>query len=327
MELINDFSQRSLAKQDIHLLRDMARYLGVASPTSKKKEQLIADILDIVYGKAMPQVKNLNRGRPAKNQVSYTSPSYQFGEFGMPKMQPGLQVASPGQSYQSDALSAPMRGVVVKQDGKYYIRKYRFVQSVGDVKLTEKQLKDNDLKVNDVVDYIKQDGKLLILSQNAVVEQALQVDQDIVPGKRNLVYVTCLQDKQIVLGKLAGYDQCLFLPSNSLNKFAGENLTIMPCDYSNDNELLNSFFACCDVASFYAGLNKSVVLVCDNILNIITALKQYDAQQSERLERQVLACIEKLVTSGITFVALMPQIIKNAAGNLSQLFDNIVNNV
>ncbi|MFA5676745.1 MAG: hypothetical protein WDA65_09555, partial [Christensenellales bacterium] len=46
-------------------LRDIARELGVASPTSLKRDMLIEAICDIVTGKTLPSPKSL-RGRPTK---------------------------------------------------------------------------------------------------------------------------------------------------------------------------------------------------------------------------------------------------------------------
>ena len=55
----------NLNELNIFALRDLARKTGVSSPTSKKKEVLIKEIVEIVSGKKEPQIKT-KQGRPPK---------------------------------------------------------------------------------------------------------------------------------------------------------------------------------------------------------------------------------------------------------------------
>ena len=57
--------KENLEELNIFALRDLARKTGVASPTSKKKEVLIKEIVEIVSGKKEPQIKT-KQGRPPK---------------------------------------------------------------------------------------------------------------------------------------------------------------------------------------------------------------------------------------------------------------------
>lgn len=54
-----------LNELNIFALRDLARKTGVSSPTSKKKEQLITEIIEIVSGQKSPTDKS-KQGRPPK---------------------------------------------------------------------------------------------------------------------------------------------------------------------------------------------------------------------------------------------------------------------
>ena len=68
-----------LEEFNIFALREFARQTGVKSPTSKKKEQLIKEITEILSGAKKPEVSNSKQGRPPKN-VGYDV--YQvFGKF------------------------------------------------------------------------------------------------------------------------------------------------------------------------------------------------------------------------------------------------------
>lgn len=66
--MINDYEFEKLQDLRIHELRDLARKIGVRSPTSQKKEALIEKILEIISGESQPYVANTKQGRPAKSQ-------------------------------------------------------------------------------------------------------------------------------------------------------------------------------------------------------------------------------------------------------------------
>jgi len=59
-------TEQQLNEYSIYMLREVARNVGVASPTSKKKQQLIKEILEITEGKKAPTEKT-KQGRPPKN--------------------------------------------------------------------------------------------------------------------------------------------------------------------------------------------------------------------------------------------------------------------
>ncbi len=52
----------------IHELRDLARKMGVHSPTTLKKEEIISEILELLSGTKAPYVKTSKQGRPPRNQ-------------------------------------------------------------------------------------------------------------------------------------------------------------------------------------------------------------------------------------------------------------------
>lgn len=58
--------EQNLNELNIFALRDFARRTGVSSPTSKKKEVLIKEIVEIVSGKKQPTQAKTKQGRPPK---------------------------------------------------------------------------------------------------------------------------------------------------------------------------------------------------------------------------------------------------------------------
>ena len=58
--------ERGLNTLSIYSLRSMARKVGVVAPTTKKKDQLISEILNILNGNQEPTLPKTKQGRPPK---------------------------------------------------------------------------------------------------------------------------------------------------------------------------------------------------------------------------------------------------------------------
>ena len=65
--MINQFNKESLEKLGIFELRNLAREIGVYSPTIYKKQELISKILSIVNGQETPHIAKTKQGRPPKS--------------------------------------------------------------------------------------------------------------------------------------------------------------------------------------------------------------------------------------------------------------------
>lgn len=60
-------TREELNELSIFALREFARRTGVYAPTSKKKDELINDIIDISEGRKQPYIAKTKQGRPPKN--------------------------------------------------------------------------------------------------------------------------------------------------------------------------------------------------------------------------------------------------------------------
>lgn len=58
--------ENKLNELNIFALRDLGRRMGVSSPTSKKKEELIKGIVEILSGQTQPNLNKTKQGRPPK---------------------------------------------------------------------------------------------------------------------------------------------------------------------------------------------------------------------------------------------------------------------
>ena len=67
----SNISVEALQKLGIYELRNLARQIGVYSPTRFKKEDLIEKIMAIVQGVDAPYKRKTNQGRPAKQMAGF----------------------------------------------------------------------------------------------------------------------------------------------------------------------------------------------------------------------------------------------------------------
>ena len=327
---INEFSSRELQKMDIHELRVLARQVGVSSPTSKKKADLIDCIVAIIVGKAVPEFKNINRGRPAKQTVSTYivadisnyKPIFAINEF-----EDDFMVASPSGDYALNKRNAVVNGVVTKLDDGMYLKKFKFADTLDDAVLSQEIQNLYNLKENDVVTYAKTNASVDIHTINgkpASAEGKIKVaEKDIVLGKRNIVFVSSLTDKRNLVLSLQNYGRLIYLPGNSVPVITSPTTITIPLSSFTDDEIINNFCSSCDVAQFYKKSGGNVIFVSDNFLSVISAVKQFEYEKSVQLEQELFSKIQSLINQGITFIGIVPDTLKNVFSGLSTTFDNI----
>jgi hypothetical protein len=327
----NNFSNRELQQMDIHKLRNLARQVGVASPTSKKKAQLIDEIVSIITGKASPELKNINRGRPAKNgglfSARTTEPTISAFSTTFEEQANKNYVASPTEEYVINRKYSEINGVVTTIGDEVYLKKFKFADTLDDAKLGESVISKYKLKENDVVSYIKYNGKVTITKVNGkpveIMGEIAVGGKVIELGKRNIVFIDSIDNKKEIIDALASNLKVILLPSNNLLTFEDGQVLMLEVNSSSDQETLNNFFASVDIALFYKKSGQNVAFVSDNWLNIISAIKQFEYNQAISIEKQVFYSIQKLVDNGITFVGIIPSSLKSVFTNLATSFDNI----
>lgn len=322
MNSIKDFTSRELQLMDIHALRNLARSIGVSSPTTKSKGNLITDITDIVSGKALPQYKNVNRGRPAKQAVNKLVLARAMSAFSDNIFEASSYAASPTEEYKVDGT---LSGVVcLNANGSAEIKKLKFANSSTDVQISSQMVADYKLKENDVVSYNLTSKGATILAVNGksfVSNTKILGDKKIKISAKNIAFVDLAQKKEQIISGLAGLGRVIYLPSSSAIIVKNPMVVTINNSTLTGIELINSFCASLDVALFYSSAGANVSLVADNFLSVISAIKQHEA--SEELEAEVLSKINTLAAANITFVGIIPSSLKNTFTSLGIAFDNI----
>lgn len=300
MDYSINFAKFDLQRKDIHELRNLARSIGVAQPTSKKKDVLVRDIISIITGKEEPEYKNANRGRPAKN-ADYFYPQ------GV--LQLNMQAASRASAY---AEQVQHTGVVVLNSSGAKIKKLRFVDSADDVQVDDLLVKKYKLKDNDIVNYELVNKQVCITKINdqnvkKVSSCARVQGKKLVYGATNLLKVDALEQKQKIVEELQG--KKLVLPESNIETYASQNTTVLPVPQIDDKSILSSFVSAISMASFYQKSGENTVLILTNYLNLISSIKNAQVQE---LGLQIKEYLQRFVVAGGTFVAFVPTIVESS---------------
>lgn len=175
---INQYTREELMKLGIYELRQVGRQVGVPSPTSLKKNDLIDYILSIVYGEADKTVQGKTRGRPAKSaQKSYQKFIDLIDKIEAPKVQSTFisfededfdrsfsylknlsKVASPGEEYRNDAEPENeltlKKGIVCFTENGFVARRLKFIDNPYDAKINKDVVEKYGLREDDVIEYL-----------------------------------------------------------------------------------------------------------------------------------------------------------------------------
>lgn len=175
----NAYTREDLLKLGIYDLREIGREVGVPSPTTLKKQDLVNYIVGIIYGTEQKKQDGNLRGRPARSkQKSYQKFVDLIDKLDSPKINSSfidktndffdnsfsftdtlsVKVASPSQEYSNDALEQNelvlSKGVVCIANSGFVVRKLRYVESVSDTKIPEKLAREYNLQEDDMIDYL-----------------------------------------------------------------------------------------------------------------------------------------------------------------------------
>ena len=167
------FNRDGLSALSIYELRGLARSLGVVSPTSKDKQEIVEEILQIIYGENYESLENLTKGRPVKNRRD----TDWLGVFGTGDLEGNMYekldrnfmgshsfVATPVEEYRNDANPSSNGkdfGVIVCENYQFYIKSFRGAGTHLAVKVPYELIEKNKLKAGDIVDYELKNGKVI----------------------------------------------------------------------------------------------------------------------------------------------------------------------
>ena len=144
------FTRESLDEMNIHQLREFGRRMGLSSPSSLKREDLVKQILDVQSGAVKPAPRS-NRGRPPKT----------FDDVTLLTADPILSDVAPSiedddvvpEKEESGAITEEEReGILeIHANGYGFARVKNFESGRGDVYVSQQLIKSLRLKKGDLV--------------------------------------------------------------------------------------------------------------------------------------------------------------------------------
>lgn len=202
----NLYTKEDLNNLGIYDLREIGRSVGVPSPTTMKKEQLIDYILKIIYGEDIKTSKGKLRGRPARktqksnnlfidliekvetpkcNKTFIDRNNYNVGSFAYGGLI-SSKVASSSSSYINSAEYTDdnlclKTGTVCYEEDKIVVRKYRFAASVTDPFIPKKIVEDYGLRDNDIIEYLlDNDGASVaqVIKKNGEIANRIEIQKN-----------------------------------------------------------------------------------------------------------------------------------------------------
>ncbi len=172
------YTRDGLTALSIYELRELARSLGVVSPTSKDKQVIVEEILEIVYGENYDSLENFTKGRPNKHRretdwVEILKYNNGFDEVFYGKLDRNFAgahsfVASSGSEYVNDAemqTSGEDEGVVFNENYQYVVRSFKSSGFNKALKLPFDFVEKHNLSPGDVVQY-NYDGDKIVKINN-----------------------------------------------------------------------------------------------------------------------------------------------------------------
>ena len=195
-----DFDFNKLNNLRIHELRDLARNVGVKSPTSLKKEQLIEQVLLILSGEQEPHVNTTKQGRPAKSQhhidelVDFFVPKFDqmsqtsnTADYELHKEDDGFAffANAPKVNYNVGAESQTVKGYLdIHQNGYGIVRVKSDKVGGEDVFLHLYRIKTHNLQTGD---YLEGEVKLIQEGRPRVMVNVITVNNEPVENMKNRV--------------------------------------------------------------------------------------------------------------------------------------------
>lgn len=163
MENTKKYTYEELDQLTIFELRERARKIGVASPTSKSKEELIKAYISVESGDITPAQKQ-NRGRPPKSSISslddeenYTSNIQEpYSEFNttadqMPTQTQTTVVNTPIQNNAIGSCERKSGWLEILPEGYGFLRAENCEYSIKDTYVSGRSIKEFGLRAGDMV--------------------------------------------------------------------------------------------------------------------------------------------------------------------------------
>lgn len=300
---VNLYNEKSLYLLNIRELRDMGRKLGVPSPTTMKKHDLVEYILKVVYGEVEPPIRN-SYGRPNSREFDmseYLTKIKKNTELTKQLKEARLyddldfektftfKAAAP----KARSLMNEIEQRVVFIDGtRCQLRIRQFIESEGDIEISPKLAENLKLENFDVVELIRSEGGIKIVSINGkrvleIIKPFTVYGESIVAGTRKVFHLRTKEEilKNIEIIKQSCIEQdtkFIYLGHKKPAGVADEDCFIMDT-LSGERAMFKKLMLFIEYIKKQVFENKNVVAVVEEQRDIDFVMDRLEDDIAERI--------------------------------------------
>ena len=307
------YSEKSLSLLNIRELRDMGRMLGVPSPTTKSKNELVEYILKIVYGEVeasersvygRPNVREFNMNRYLAKIKNKTILKPEDLMLSHDNMAYEMVLSSPSDDYDMGELIE--QRVFVEENGRCFVRRHAFIESEDDIELTEEYAKKFKLENLDMLEIVLSKNSFKIISINGVKTEnkfdGLNINGEKVKGGIPNIFhcstkeeiknsITSLKDS----AKLQNLKMYIFSAETYVDDFLK---VISFSEKDGASVIYKKFMQFIGLCEKTALESDDFVMVIDGADIIESLLKTFEEDVCERIKKHLHETISKIVSLG-----------------------------
>ena len=312
----NLYTEKNLYLLNIRELRDIGRKLGVPAPATLKKQALVDYILKIVYGEVEPP-KRSAYGRPNVRDVDINNCITKImkrtdfdGEIANATLGDIDSIFKVASSDESSHIKDVEQRFFVEDNGKYFLRKYSFVESQSDIEVPKIVKEKYSLLNFDVVEAVISGKFFRIVSINGNnVEKKLNKDikNNEKLGKKQVFHLGTKEEinktiKEII--KENDKNDLLTIIFSNKN-YSGNNVVNLKTELNLDNaqmyKNIMQFINTCEKHLFDG---EVFVVVTDQSKHIESVVESLESDVSMRTKKYLQEKIQELLDLGNGLVVL-----------------------
>lgn len=292
----NLYNERALYLLNIKELRDLGRKIGVPAPATLKKQDLVDYILKIVYGEVDAPKRN-SFGRPnvrevdmnqylakimKKSDINDELISASFGD-----VDSIFKVASPDESSKMKDVE---QRIFVADNGKFFLRKFAFVESESDIEISNQTKERFGLEDFDVVEVIASGKSFKIISINGQSIKNITKLKNENIGKEQVFHLSTKEEinneiiKQIKKSKEEDITAIVF-STNDYSSFGAES--ILADKTKSATQAYKQFMSMISVCGKYLFEGDNIVVITDELNFVEDIFNAVDEDVASRTKKHL----------------------------------------
>ena len=318
------YNTKSLYLLNIKELRSIGRQLGVPSPASKSKGELVDYILKIIYGEIEAPARN-NFGRPSKNEYNIddcldkikksslevisnknTLDKIKINNYRYEDDFKDLSfklVSSNSEKY--DLEDNIETRIYCKVDGKHYLKKKVFVKSDDDIEISESFVSRYNIDGMDIVEVIRYKEYFKIYSINGVKvvnNKAITIGDSVINwGRSQDFYLSTKEEIKQKINHIIDWskNEDVFLAIFSDDIYVGSNIYCMYHKHDAVNtQIYKKLMLFLDKCENLALSGENIIIVFEDKYKIESIIKSFDNDIYLRLKKHLNEVLENIVNIG-----------------------------